>query len=128
MLGRNVYYMHIPLRVITEKRVDNVLIPKVVKFNGKEYKVTKLIDTGAVPLPGDKHPVRRYTVEFSGKRKELIYDVKLRAWYSLKEITEKEARAIKGARGRGYPPEYFRSVIEARCYIPVIREEKEPWD
>ena len=123
MLTRNVYYMHIPLRVETSLREDKVLIPMKVKFDGKEYKVTKLISAGEMPHMSDRRPMRKYIVEFSGKQKELYYDVKLRSWYSLKKISEKEARAIKYARGRGYPPEYFRSVIEARCYLSIAGEQ-----
>lgn len=118
-MRKNVYYMHIPLWVEFYYMHPDWPVPKAVYFDHKTYKITKVISSGEKPPENATVPLRKYVVEFSGVKKELYYNVKQKKWYSVKRISEEKARAIRNARGQGFPEAYFRSVIEARKYLSV---------
>ena len=116
-MTKNVYYMHLPLWVQGYHMDEDLPVPQVVIFDHKDYKVTRVISLGEKPPENAALPLRKYVVEFSGVKKTLYYNVKQKQWYSLKRISEEKARAIRNARGQGFPEAYFRSVIEKRSYL-----------
>ena len=118
-MTRNTYYMHIPLWVTVFYMDREKPMPRSVRFDHKEYKITKVISSGEAPPENATLPVRRYLVEINGVKKALYYDVKHDRWYSVKRISEEKAKEIRNARGEGFPEAYFRSVIETRRYMPA---------
>ena len=115
---KNAYYKQIPLWVKTYT-TKGVMLPRLVWFDGKEYKIQRVIAIGEYPVLLFRRPVRKYVVLINGQEKALYYDVWKSRWYSLKEVSGKEAREINSRWRQSCPYEYFRNVMKAGQYFPV---------
>ena len=114
---KNLYYVRIPLWVISHTS-HGVIMPRSVYYNKKDYKISRVLSIGDVPMMQFGRPVVKYVVLISGMEKALYYDVWKNRWYSLKEVSAKKAQEINSRMRQSCPYEYFRNITKAGQYLP----------
>ena len=67
----NSYFRRVPLWVKTVP-FDDVLLPRSVVFQNKEYPVTRVISFGELPHPASRLPVMKFIAEIEGREKVLV--------------------------------------------------------
>jgi hypothetical protein len=114
---KNLYYVRIPLWVKSHTS-HGVIMPRSVYYNKKDYKISRVLSIGDVPMMQFGRPVVKYVVLISGMEKALYYDVWKNRWYSLKEVSAKKAQEINSRMRQSCPYEYFRNIMKAGQYLP----------
>ena len=114
----NSYFRRVPLWVKTVP-FDDVLLPRSVVFQNKEYLVSRVISFGELPHPASRLPVMKFIAVIEGREKELYHDVQRNRWYSLKQLSEKELEEFFVVRRQRFPKEYFQNILKEGMYLPV---------
>ena len=114
----NSYFRRVPLWVKTVP-FDDVLLPRSVVFQNKEYPVTKVISFGELPHPASRLPVMKFIAVIEGREKELYHDVQRNRWYSLKQLSEKELEEFVIVRSQRFPKEYFQNILKEGMFLAV---------